>query len=127
MPSGLVSLSTLPPAAGGMTGERWSLGRQACSRWSSRAWSTHDEGGAMDPTPDQLVEMYRRMVRIRHFEEAATKLLLGGEVPGGLHTSIGQEAEIVGACMALRTDDYMVGNHRSHGHPIGKGAEVGRL
>jgi pyruvate dehydrogenase E1 component alpha subunit len=81
----------------------------------------------MDPTPDQLVEMYRRMVRIRHFEEAATKLLLGGEVPGGLHTSIGQEAEIVGACMALRTDDYMVGNHRSHGHPIGKGAEVGRL
>src|SRR5919109_1456167 len=97
MPSGLVSLSTLPPAAGGMTGERWSLGRQACSRWSSRAWSTHDEGGAMDPTPDQLVEMYRRMVRIRHFEEAATKLLLGGEVPGGLHTSIGQEAEIVGS------------------------------
>jgi acetoin:2,6-dichlorophenolindophenol oxidoreductase subunit alpha len=81
----------------------------------------------MDPTPDQLIEMYRRMVRIRYFEEAAKKLLLGGEVPGGLHTSIGQEAEIVGACMALRTDDYMVGNHRSHGHPIGKGAESGRL
>ena len=39
------------------------------------------------------------------------------------HTSIGQEGEIVGACMALRDDDYMVGNHRSHGHPIGQGAD----
>src|SRR6185437_9021546 len=28
------------------------------------------------------------------------------------------------ACMALRTDDYMSGTHRSHGHPIGKGAEL---
>jgi acetoin:2,6-dichlorophenolindophenol oxidoreductase subunit alpha len=26
--------------------------------------------------------------------------------------------------MALRDDDYMVGNHRSHGHPIGKGADL---
>jgi TPP-dependent pyruvate/acetoin dehydrogenase alpha subunit len=26
--------------------------------------------------------------------------------------------------MALRVDDYMVGNHRSHGHPIGKGAKL---
>lgn len=29
--------------------------------------------------------------------------------------------------MALRTDDYMTGNHRSHGHPIGKGAELAPL
>ena len=29
--------------------------------------------------------------------------------------------------MALRDDDYMVGNHRSHGHPIGKGADLKRL
>jgi pyruvate dehydrogenase E1 component alpha subunit len=29
--------------------------------------------------------------------------------------------------MALRDDDYMVGNHRSHGHPIGKGARTDRL
>jgi pyruvate dehydrogenase E1 component alpha subunit len=29
--------------------------------------------------------------------------------------------------MALRLDDYMVGNHRSHGHPIGKGAKLDGL
>lgn len=72
----------------------------------------------------ELLEMYRRMERIRRFEDAAVHLHKNGEIPGALHTSHGQEAEIVGACMALRIDDYMVGNHRSHGHPIGKGAEL---
>lgn len=76
---------------------------------------------------DLLREMYRRMTRIRQFEDTTKALLLGGELYGAFHTSTGQEASIVGSCMALRDDDYMVGTHRSHGHPIGKGAEVGRL
>jgi hypothetical protein len=29
--------------------------------------------------------------------------------------------------MALDVGDYMVGTHRSHGHPIGKGAKLDRL
>ena len=69
-------------------------------------------------------EGYRRMLRIRGFEQAVTRLINEGEVPGACHSSIGQEAAIVGACMALRTDDYMSGTHRSHGHPIGKGADL---
>jgi len=73
---------------------------------------------------DELVEMLRRMERIRKFEDAAVELHKNGEIRGSLHTSHGQEGEIVGACMALRLDDYMVGNHRSHGHPIGKGAKL---
>nr|MDA8247958.1 hypothetical protein [Rhodospirillales bacterium] len=50
-----------------------------------------------------------------------------GLIPGTLHTSVGQEAQVVGACMALRPHDNMTGNHRSHGHPIGKatGARIG--
>jgi pyruvate dehydrogenase E1 component alpha subunit len=63
-------------------------------------------------------EMYRRMQRIRCFEEAVKTL----EVEG--HLSIGQEGAIVGACMALRDDDFITGTHRSHGHPIGKGAKL---
>jgi TPP-dependent pyruvate/acetoin dehydrogenase alpha subunit len=78
----------------------------------------------MEPTNEQLVEMYRRIVRIRRFEENVVDMVTSGEIPGAAHTSIGQEGEIVGACMALRSDDYMVGNHRSHGHPIGKGAQL---
>jgi pyruvate dehydrogenase E1 component alpha subunit len=76
---------------------------------------------------DQLLEAYRRMLRIRQFELRATSLLRKGLIRGGLHTSVGQEASIVGACMALDPTDYIVGTHRSHGHPIGKGAQVDRL
>jgi len=67
------------------------------------------------------LEMYRRMQRIRFFEEAAKTLPVEG------HLSIGQEGAIVGACMALRDDDYITGTHRSHGHPIGKGATLAPL
>jgi TPP-dependent pyruvate/acetoin dehydrogenase alpha subunit len=78
----------------------------------------------MDLSAELQVEMYRRMLRVRRFEEKAVELVALGEIPGSVHTSQGQEAEIVGACMALRVDDYMTGNHRSHGHPIGKGAAL---
>ena len=67
---------------------------------------------------DQQLETYRRMQRIRRFEEAVKAHAIAG------HLSIGQEAAIVGACMALRDDDYITGTHRSHGHPIGKGAKL---
>src|SRR5688572_11741441 len=73
----------------------------------------------------QLHEMLRRMLRIRLFDERAA--LMRSKLPGFLHNSIGQEAEIVGACMALREDDYMTGNHRSHGHPIAKGVPLAPL
>lgn len=81
----------------------------------------------MTPPPELMLEMYRRMLRIRRFDERIKKLVARGAFPGSAHTSIGQEAEVVGACMALRDDDYMTGNHRSHGHPIGKGARFDRL
>jgi pyruvate dehydrogenase E1 component alpha subunit len=69
-------------------------------------------------TSDRQLEAYRRMQRIRQFEEA----LIAERMKG--HLSIGQEAAVVGACLALRDDDFMTGTHRSHGHPIGKGAEL---
>jgi acetoin:2,6-dichlorophenolindophenol oxidoreductase subunit alpha len=72
-------------------------------------------------TPD-LREMLRRMLRIRLFDERAASLR--AQLHGFLHNSIGQEGEVVGACMALRDGDFMTGNHRSHGHPIGKGVEL---
>src|SRR5450759_3930767 len=99
------------------------LGQQARAD-IGRHVQREQEGDIMELTNEQLVEMYRRMVRIRRFEENVVDMVASGEIPGAAHTSIGQEGEIVGACMALRPDDYMVGNHRSHGHPIGKGANL---
>lgn len=64
---------------------------------------------------------------IRAFEEMTEKLINRGDVMGVMHSSAGQEATCVGACMALRDDDYITGTHRSHGHPIAKGSKVDRL
>jgi pyruvate dehydrogenase E1 component alpha subunit len=71
-----------------------------------------------------LMEMLRRMLLIRRFEEQVIRLVERGEIVGAAHSYIGEEAVAVGACLALRDDDYMTGNHRSHGHPIAKGGQV---
>lgn len=73
------------------------------------------------------VDMLRRMLTIRYFEDRAEQFMARGEMLGSMHSSAGQEAVCVGACMAVRPDDYMTGNHRSHGHPIAKGADIKRL
>ena len=72
----------------------------------------------------QLEEMYRRMCRIRYFEEAVIEIHSSGELIGPAHPYIGEEAVAVGACAALRDDDRIAGNHRSHGHPIAKGGDM---
>jgi TPP-dependent pyruvate/acetoin dehydrogenase alpha subunit len=69
----------------------------------------------------------RRMMMIRAFEGQTEKLINRGDVIGVMHSSAGQEAACVGACLALREDDYITGTHRSHGHPIAKGSKVDRL
>ena len=86
-----------------------------------------EDASAVPITKARQMEMLRRMLRIRLFEERAVTLHAASEIPGPVHTAIGQEGEVVGACMALRDDDYMTGNHRSHGHPIGKGVGLPRL
>ena len=78
----------------------------------------------MNLTNEQMIEMLRRMLRIRRFEEKVIELVGKGELPGAAHTSFGQEGAQVGACIALKPDDYEVGTHRSHGHPIAKGADL---
>jgi pyruvate dehydrogenase E1 component alpha subunit len=76
---------------------------------------------------DTLLEMYRRMLRIREFELASIDLFKRGQVKGAVHPYIGQEASGVGVCMALRRDDLIAGTHRSHGHNIAKGADPKRM
>ena len=81
----------------------------------------------MTATHELKLEMYRRMLRIRQLDESAVDLIGKGEIPGGTHTCTNQEAVVVGATLAVRSDDYMTGTHRSHGHPIGKGSPLGPL
>src|SRR5215510_9628358 len=74
--------------------------------------------------PQQLLEMYRKMVTIRRFDQRAVEEFQAGNIPGGVHTYIGEEAVAVGVCAALRRDDRIVSTHRGHGHTIAKGADI---
>lgn len=71
--------------------------------------------------------LYRKMLEIRVFEERAAELFLKGELPGFLHSSIGQEAVPVGVCAAIRENDYIISTHRGHGDIIAKGADLKKM
>ena len=70
-----------------------------------------------------LLELHRRMLLIRGFEERVARLYREGVVPGFVHLSIGQEASAVGACWPLRRTDVITSTHRGHGHCLAKGLE----
>jgi len=84
---------------------------------------------------ERAVELYRTMVRIRAFENAAEEASKGGvaafganlgdaKVRGPLHLSTGQEAVAAGVCTHLARTDLMTSTHRGHGHTIAKGASL---
>lgn len=78
----------------------------------------------LELSEEQLIEMYRTMCLIRHFEYMADKLYAMGKVHGTMHLSAGQEAVAVGTARAVHTDDFLINHHRGHGHFIAKGADI---
>jgi pyruvate dehydrogenase E1 component alpha subunit len=74
-----------------------------------------------------VIDMYRTIKKIRVFEERVGQLYLQGHIWGAVHLCSGEEATAVGACMALRSDDYITSTHRGHGHCIAKGGDVKRM
>lgn len=78
------------------------------------------------PNPDtaSLVKMYERMLLIRLAEEKLGALFGAGELPGGVHLYIGQEASGVGVCAHLNDSDAITSTHRGHGHYLAKGGEL---
>jgi pyruvate dehydrogenase E1 component alpha subunit len=77
--------------------------------------------------PALLLRIHLTMVRIRQFEQRAIELFMAGELPGFLHSCLGQEAVPAGVCAALREDDYITSTHRGHGHVIAKGLSFDRM
>ncbi len=81
----------------------------------------------MDPSPETLLDLHRRMVRIRHFEEAAGRLAEQNRLPGFLHLYVGEEAVAAGVCANLDDDDQISSTHRGHGHLVAKGGDYGAM
>jgi pyruvate dehydrogenase E1 component alpha subunit len=74
-----------------------------------------------------LIELYRRMVRIRAFEGKVAQLFLKGLVPGTIHLSSGQEAVAVKTTGCLRPADRVMLTHRPHGQALAKGMDPKKM
>lgn len=61
------------------------------------------------------------MLFIRLAQQELVKHYLEKKVFSMVHFYVGQEAVAVGVCDALRKEDMVMGNHRSHGHYLAKG------
>ncbi len=77
--------------------------------------------------PTFLLDLYRKMVLIRQFEDRVKFLFLEGIMPGTIHQYQGQEAIAAGVCAALNTDDIITSTHRPHGHALAKGLSAESL
>jgi pyruvate dehydrogenase E1 component alpha subunit len=78
----------------------------------------------MELTRERLLDAYRRMRRIRAFEEKLADLVSAGKLAGFLHLYAGQEAVAVGVAAHLGDRDYFSSTHRGHGHCIAKGVDL---
>jgi pyruvate dehydrogenase E1 component alpha subunit len=70
------------------------------------------------------MDLYKKMIEIRLFEEKIQDLYARGSIPGSVHLYIGQEAVAAGVCAHLEKEDYITSTHRGHGHLIAKGADL---
>jgi TPP-dependent pyruvate/acetoin dehydrogenase alpha subunit len=71
----------------------------------------------------ELQLLYNRMVMIRAFEERAVELFAQGLITGSTHLCIAQEATSLGACAALKPDDFVLAPYRGHGIALAKGSD----
>ena len=76
---------------------------------------------------DLLLRMYHDMVMIRAFEENLAALFEKGLLGGTSHFCIGQEATAVGVVQALSDGDWLISNHRGHGHLLARGLDPAKV
>jgi pyruvate dehydrogenase E1 component alpha subunit len=70
------------------------------------------------------IELFRKMVRIRRFEERSLRAYQAKKIGGFLHLYIGQEAVAVGCCSLMGKDDHVITAYRDHGHAIAVGMDT---
>ncbi len=70
-----------------------------------------------------MLQMYRDMLLARIFEERVEQLYARGLIRGSIMLGIGEEATFVGACRALRHEDFLVATNRGFAHELTKGTD----
>jgi len=76
---------------------------------------------------DDKIDLYRRMIRIRRFEQIALKYYNAGKMGGFLHLYIGQESVAVGTLSLCGPNDHNITAYRCHGHALASGMEMNPL
>jgi pyruvate dehydrogenase E1 component alpha subunit len=76
------------------------------------------------PEQRDEVEMLSLMLLIRRFEERASQQYQAQKIGGFCHLYIGQEAVVVGAVAAARSDDYLITAYRDHAHALARGTSA---
>jgi pyruvate dehydrogenase E1 component alpha subunit len=74
-----------------------------------------------------LYKLYLMMKRIRVCEESLIEPIINKEILCPVHLYSGEEAIATGVCAALEKEDYIFGNHRSHGHYLAKGGDMRKM
>ena len=74
-------------------------------------------------TEQALLNIYEKMLVMRHMDEMLLDLKMQDLVMDGFHPYSGQEAIAVAVGECLKPDDYVISNHRPQGHSLGKGTE----
>lgn len=87
----------------------------------------HVTSNTLKISQEVLLDMYRRMVTIRKFEETVYDVYSRGIMPGLAHLYTGMEAVAVGVCINLKPTDNITSTHRGHGHLLAKGGEPKRM
>jgi len=82
----------------------------------------------MTPSKEKSLDIYRRMRRIRTFEERVGEMFVRQQTAGSmLHLSIGEEAAAVGVTYPMLEGDSFTTHHRGHGIFLARGADPKRM
>jgi pyruvate dehydrogenase E1 component alpha subunit len=81
----------------------------------------------MDISKENIIKLFKTMLRIRFSEESLVNPIIRGEIKTPVHLYSGEEAIASGVCSVLTKEDYIFGNHRSHGHYLAKGGDLGKM
>jgi pyruvate dehydrogenase E1 component alpha subunit len=73
---------------------------------------------------EHRLDLYRRMLRVRRFEERCVELYSGGRIRGFLHLYIGEEAVASGIVPLLGDGDAVVATYREHAHALLRGMSM---
>jgi len=90
------------------------------------AKKTKKQGAAKKLNKEQLLTLYRNLVRADHWDKCYVRRMKTGQLVGFYHPGEGAIAPGVATCSFLRKEDILWGHHRAHGQPhmLSKGIDL---